>query len=139
MSWHVPMPGNTYDAAWAGNSDVVATNDGDGIPNLVWINTQNAATRKLTHVTGAAVAAAPSPGDTSIWFLSLYSRGYDLRRVSLAGSADTVRIALDTRLAPVSMNPPVPEPALDSNAVSGPRPYGLGTRQFRWFPLPAAD
>jgi hypothetical protein len=117
----------------------VVTNDASGIPNLVAVDIATEMTRPITHVTGAAVGAVPSPADTSIWFLSFYSRGYDLRRMRIPAPGDTTRVALDPRLVPAAMIPPIPAPAVDNNAVSSPRPYGMTPRLFRWFPLPAGD
>jgi Tol biopolymer transport system component len=133
------LDGNTYDAAWVGNGQIVATNDASGIPNLVRIDLESGTVRPTTHVTGAAVGAERNPADSSIWFLSFYSRGYDLRRIRASNANDTTTIALNQRLLPAAMMPSLPARDLDTNAVSSPRPYGLSPRLFRWFPLPAGD
>lgn len=135
----VPRGGNVYDAAWIAGDIVVATSDEDGIANLETIDVISGRARRLTHVTGAAVGAEVAPRDSSIWFLSLYSRGYDLRRVQPPVAGDSTLIAIDTRLAPASMIRPVEPPALAPNAVSSPRPFDLGARLYRWLPLPQAD
>jgi Tol biopolymer transport system component len=135
----VPRSGNVYDASWINGNIVVATSDEDGIANLETIDVENGRGRRITHVTGAAVGAEAVSRDSSIWFLSLYSRGYDLRRVRAPVSGDSSLIAVDTRLAPASRAQPTAIPPFESNAVSTPRPYGLGARLFRWLPLPQAD
>lgn len=135
----VPVGGNVYDGTWTGAHSLVATSDVDGIPNLFSIDMDSAAVRAITHVTGAAVAAARSPADGSIWFLSLYSRGFDLRRVVPRGVADTLTVATEPRLSPAARTPPVAAPALGVNHVSTPLPYGLGRRITHWFPSGVAD
>jgi Tol biopolymer transport system component len=135
----VPVGGNVYDASWIAGDIVVATSDEEGVPNLETIDVATGQSRRLTRVSGAAVGAEVSPRDSSIWFLSLYSRGYDLRRIQAPVAGTSSAIATDTRLAPASTTAPVSMPAFPVNDVSTPRPYGLGTRLFRWLPLPQAD
>ena len=135
----IDHPGNTYDASWITGGVVVATSDEDGIANLETIDVDSGHSRRLTHVSGAAVGAQVVARDSSIWFLSLYSRGYDLRRVRAGASGDSSLIAVDTRLSPASMSPPIAVPPFDTNAVSPPRPFDLRARLFRWLPLPQAD
>lgn len=135
----VPVAGNVYDASWIAGDLVVATSDEEGIANLVTIDVATGQSRRVTHVSGAAVAAEVAPRDSSIWFLSLYSRGYDLRRVRAPVTGGATMIGADTRLAPASMIPPVLMPPFATNAVSAARGFDLGTRLFRWLPLPQAD
>lgn len=135
----LPFHGNAYDASWVNRDAIVATSDVDGIPNLMALGVNATSPVRLTGVTGAAVAAEPVVRDSSIWFLSLYSRGYDLRRIAPHGRTEQPLIADDPRLAPAAMIPSVGVAPFASNAVSSPRPYGLGTRLFRWAPIPQAD
>jgi hypothetical protein len=135
----VPVSGNVYDASWIAGDIVVATSDEDGIANLETIDLSSGQSRRLTHVSGAAVGAEVAPRDSSIWFLSLYSRGYDLRRVRAPVAGGSSMIAADTRLAPASMLPPVEMPPFATNSVSAARPFDLSARLFRWLPLPQAD
>lgn len=135
----VPIGGNAYDAAWLAGDIVVATSDEEGIPNLATVDVQSGELHRITHVTGAAVAAEIAPRDSSIWFLSLYSRGYDLRRIRAPVAGTSSLIGADTRLTPASMQPPVSVPDFPTNAVSAPRPFDLSDRLFRWLPLPQAD
>jgi Tol biopolymer transport system component len=135
----VPRAGNVYDAAWVGGDVVVATSDEDGIPNLEMIDVATGRARRLTQVSGAAVGAEAVTRDSSIWFLSLYSRGYDLRRVHAPVAGDSSLVGVDTRLAPASMTPPTTVPPFATNPVSAARPFDLRARLFRWLPLPQAD
>lgn len=129
---------NQYDVAWATPSTIVLVSEEGGIANIEDVDLASGRSRSMTHVTGAAVAPEINPADGSVWFLSLYSRGYDLRRVA-APPANTDVIALDRALAPSVPVPPVVAPSFASNAVSDPRPYDLGARLFRWIPQPELD
>jgi Tol biopolymer transport system component len=143
----VPAPAddaNRYDGAWVSPRSVVAVSDASGIPNLEFISLDSTArATPLTRVTGAAVAPEPD-AKGRLWFLSLYSRGYDLRTVSappplpVAGAPPSIATADSLRgfVLPV---PPRPVSALPKNPVSSPRSFDLGARLFRWFPAPQAD
>ncbi len=131
--------GNAYDAAWAGADALVLTDDSDGTPEVKLHNLNTATTVRLTAVTGAAVAPEPSPRDSAIWFLSLHSRGYDLRRIPVRTIASIPDVAVDPLLVPAAERPPVDAPPFATSPVSPPRRYGLGNRLFRWAPLPHAD
>lgn len=135
----VPLDGNVYDASWIGTNVVVATSDADGIANLRTIDLTSGDTRRVTHVTGAAVGAEAAPRDSAIWFLSLYSRGYDLRRVRAPVSSDSTSVALSDRFVPAAMQPSTTMPAIAANDVSAPRRFDGSARLFRWLPLPQAD
>jgi hypothetical protein len=135
----LPAPGNAYDAAWLGNSYIVLTSDADGIPNLELVDINNRTYGRLTSVSGAAVAAEGVARDSSVWFLSLYSRGYDLRRVIPRPRRDSLDIAVDSSLSPAARILPVDVAPLPENPVSPPRSFGPGPRLFRWLPLPEAD
>ena len=135
----LPLAGNAYDGSWAGPNDVIATTDGSGIANLALVDVAANRAVQVTRVTGAAVGAERSPADSSIWFLSLYSRGYDLRRIRDFRPRDTTTIAENPSLVPAARIQPVNRPAFGVNAVSSPRSFDLGQRLFRWFPLPEGD
>ena len=131
--------GNEYDAAWIDANALVATSDATGTPNVVRIDLATGARAPLSNVTGAAVAPEPNPRDRSVWFLSLYSRGYDVRRMASASSTTTRAIALDSSLAPAAPIPVAPSRISSVNAVADPKPFGFGPRLFRWIPAPHAD
>jgi len=131
---------NAYDVSWAGPSTLVLVSEEGGVANIQRLDLSTGASRSITHVTGAAVAPETNPADGSVWFLSLYSRGYDLRRVAAAPPpADSAVIALDRDLAPAAPVAPVARAAFAVNAVSEPRPFGAGARLFRWIPQPELD
>ena len=130
---------NWYDAAWRDDQTLIAVGDPGGVPNLYRrrVSGPDSAWRRLTGVTGAAVAPAVDRRDGSIWFLSLYSRGYDLRRIDAATAEPP--LALSSSFAPAVPDVPTTPARLDSNTVSSPRGYGFGARSLRWLPLPEAD
>ena len=125
-----------YDVAWlAAGEGLVYVSERGGIPNIESIDLHSGVTRALTRVTGAALAPAPNPADGSIWFLSLHSRGLDVRRLV----PDNIRIPghvdLPQRLGPVvPQRPAFVADTLRRGPVGTPRAYGLGPRQTRWFP-----
>jgi len=130
--------GNEYDAAWIDASTLVATSDATGAPNVVRIDLTTGTRTGLSNVTGAAVAPEPNPRDRSVWFLSLYSRGYDVRRMAGA-PITTPPTVLDASLAPAAPIPVGPSRIGGVNPVSEPKPFGFGPRLFRWIPAPHAD
>lgn len=130
-----------YDATFAPDGRmIIATSEAGGIPDLERIDTLGTVTR-LTSVTGAAVGADVAP-DGAVWFLSLYARGYDLRRLSDSAPpapAYSLTMALLDSVAPVL--PPrrartfadsVRRPALAT--IGEDERYGLGPSRVRWFP-----
>jgi hypothetical protein len=136
-----PDGANRYDAAWLDADEVVTTSDRGGIANLERLNLRTLAIRQLTSVTGAAVAAEPNRADSSIWFLSLYARGYDVRRLARSASPPTPPLprTIDSSLVPALSPRPQPRPQFGGGDVSPPRAFGLTPRLFRWIPQPSLD
>src|SRR5262245_60169177 len=136
-----PDGANRYDAAWLDADEVVTTSDRGGIANLERLHLRTLATRQLTSVTGAAVGAEPNPADSSIWFLSLYARGYDVRRLAPSASPPTTPFprAIDSTTVPALSPRPVQRPQFGGGSVSTPRSFGLTPRLFRWLPQPSLD
>ena len=127
---------NRYDAAFVTADTVVVVSEAGGVANLERVAISTGAAQPLTGVTGAAVAPEPNHADGSIWFLSLYSRGYDLRRTSATQRPVGTAATLPDSLTPAAPVAPVERPALSENGVSTPRAYGLGPRTTRWLPVP---
>lgn len=130
--------GNRYDAAWLDGATVVAVSDRSGIANIISLNVSTRESRTISAVTGAAVAPEPNPADGSVWFLSLYSRGYDLRRLTPSPSTDLPRVVASGRLVP-ALSPPAAPREPGTNPVSEPRRFGFAPRLFRWIPQPGVD
>ena len=91
----------------------------------------------LTRTQGAALAPAPLPDGSALFFLSLQPDGFDLRRLPLdAAVAAAVPAApeLPHELAPAVPPPAPPRPEPFARAeVSPGKPYGLGRQEL--FPL----
>jgi Tol biopolymer transport system component len=129
---------DAYDAAWRDSTSLVATTNATGVPQLERVNLATRERLQLTDVTGAAVAGEPSPSDSSVWFLSLYSRGYDVRRVRWSSTLPVAQ-PIVSALIPAAAVAPAAVPAFAMTTPSSPRPFGLAPRLFLWIPVPRAD
>jgi hypothetical protein len=108
-----------------------------GIANLQIVPMDGGPPRSLTRVTGAVLGPEVSRADGSIWFLSMRSGGYDLRRLATPdkGVAGDI-VAVQGPLAPAA--PPTPSMAelpstMDANSTTS-HDYGLGPRRWRLLP-----
>jgi hypothetical protein len=130
---------NAYDASWSSPTTIVFVSDEGGINNVYQLDLSTGSRGSITQVTGAAVAPETNPADSSVWFLSLYSRGYDVRRIARTTWSDRT-LALNPRLAPaIPLQLPPVAPTFAINAVSPPRAFGLRPRLFRWIPVGTGD
>jgi Tol biopolymer transport system component len=130
---------NEYDAAWIDSTSLVAVSDDGGVIDVERIELPRGERRTLSHVTGAAVAPEPNRADHSVWFISLFSRGYDLRRIERDTATGLAPALLAGGLEPVLPAPRQPSTIGSRDSVPPPRPFGLGPRLFRWIPAPQAD
>jgi hypothetical protein len=129
---------NRFDPAWLYATSLVVTSDRNGTANLerLDLGPGRAAARALTRVTGAAIAPEPDRADGSIWFLSLHSRGYDVRRLpSPAPVVDGDSPLLDAKLAPVVLEPSQTVHAFAASPTSPAGDYGVSPRSMRWLPI----
>jgi Tol biopolymer transport system component len=128
---------NRYDAQWLpgrGDTLLVAVSERGGIPNLELVNTTSASVRALTRVTGAALAPDVNPKDSSIWFLNLQSRGFDVRRTPRGMRiADTAVAITSDRFGFAGLHAAAPT-SLGVRTVGPARAYGSGPRHNRWLP-----
>ena len=132
---------NRFDPDWIGSSALVVVSDRSGAPNLerIDLGPSGPTARALTRVTGAAVAPEVNPADSSIWFLSLHSQGYDARRLARPQPLpDAPSILLDSRLYPVVVMPSTGVRSFSPTSAAVERPYGLGARTTRWVPAAGA-
>jgi hypothetical protein len=136
---HFADAANRYDAAWISATQIVTVAERGGVANVETFDVAQLHPTQLTSVTGAAVAPEPQPRTNSIWFLSLYSRGYDLRKVDRATSHVASPAALSPSLAPAAPPTPPNVPAFTNNEVSTPTRFRLEPRLFRWIPQPYLD
>ena len=109
-----------YDASFLNGRRLVYVSDAGGVPNLETLDLDTRATVPLTRLVSAAFAPAASPGDSSVLFLSLHARGFDLRRVPVGGPAVPGVVALSPTLAPAA--PLAPAPADTFARIDPPRP-----------------
>jgi hypothetical protein len=116
----------------------VTTTNATGVPQIERVNLATHERRQITDVTGAAVAAEPNPSDAGVWFLSLYARGYDLRRLTWSASVP-VATQIAATLTPAAAVPPDPVHSFATDIPSAPRPFGLAPRLFLWLPIPRTD
>ncbi len=123
-----------FDAAFLPDGrSLVLTSTRGGVHNLEVLELESGLTRPLTRVLGAAVAPAPAP-DGSIFFLSLHSRGWDLRRIA-AEAPSPGPVALDPALSPASPVGPAVVDTFPAAAIGPVRPYGVGPRFLTVLPV----
>lgn len=136
---------NRFDPAWLGPSALIVTSDRSGTANIERLDlpagSGQPVAHALTRVAGAAIAPEPNRGDGSVWFLSLHSQGYDVRRlpspVSIRESAPSP--LLDSSLAPATIEPSRVVRAFTPTTLPGARSYGIGPRTRRWLPAASVD
>ncbi|MFO7894074.1 MAG: hypothetical protein R6U63_10080 [Longimicrobiales bacterium] len=124
-----------FDAEFLPDGRLVVTSTRGGIHDLERLDPGSGEVTPLTRVIGAAAAPAPA-GDSSVFFLSLHSRGWDLRRIALDHPPASPVVTADPAHYPVA---PVPvEPGETFRAVElddRVRPYGLGPRSRISLPM----
>jgi hypothetical protein len=124
-----------YEAAWLPDGErLVCTSTAGGIPDLELLDIAGGKTRPLTRVTGAAFAPAPDPAGPSVWFLELWSRGWDLRRLPDTTTDIGPPVTLDPTLTPAIPRPVETGVELAPAPVPPARPYGLGPRRHVLLP-----
>ena len=125
---------NRYDAQWLSGDTLVAVSERGGIPNLEKISVTDSRPITLTRLTGAAIASEVNRVDGSVWFLSMHSRGLDVRRLERAAPvADSVVEIRADRFGYAGMRGATPV-ELPATAAPPARPYGAGPRHQRWLP-----
>jgi hypothetical protein len=126
---------NRYDATWLGADSLIVVSERGGIANLEVMSIASGATRTLTRVTGAAVAPVVNRRDGSIWFLSLHSRGLDVRRLRDSDPrADSVVTIDAERFGYAGAREPSAGMVLTVQPVPPSTGYGGGPAHLRWLP-----
>jgi hypothetical protein len=108
-----------------------------GVANLEMVPAEGGPPRSLTRVTGAVLGPEVSRTDSSIWFLSMRSGGYDLRRLStpdesVAGEVVAIQGPLAPAAPPTLARAGLPT-RMDTISTAS-REYGLGPRRWRFLP-----
>ncbi|MGD1147740.1 MAG: hypothetical protein ABR961_07320 [Thermoanaerobaculaceae bacterium] len=120
-----------YPAWGAGGKAVFASLGTQGFIDVVsWPVGGTGAPAAVTRTTGAALAPAPTPEGSAVYFLALNADGLDLRRLELPVSpAPEARPSL-ADLAPAARPvAPPPPPPLAATEVAASRAYGLGRQE----------
>ncbi|MDB4907487.1 MAG: hypothetical protein JWO05_2271 [Gemmatimonadetes bacterium] len=130
---------NRFDADFLpGDSALVATSERGAIANLERISLADGSVRPLSRVTGAAVGSA-TDARGAIWFLSLHSAGYDLRRMLPRDSVPHPELAgpgvesFVTRVHVGARDAGLPD-TVPRGARLSERTYGIGPRVSRVVP-----
>jgi hypothetical protein len=124
-----------YAPSFTAGRELVAVSEAGGIANLEFIPLDSGATRTLTRVTGAVLAPDVNRTDGSVWYLTLRTGGYDLRRIQPSETTTAEQIVSiqgdQVPAAPPSLLSP---PALPDSTAVGEQSYGLGPREWRVLP-----
>jgi len=133
---------NEYDPTWVSGTSLALASDASGAPAIETLDLSAGTRRRLTAITGAAVAPDANRRDSSVWFLSLYSRGYDLRRLPATGPGVGAVASLaaiggpsSAAVAPRSVS----DVEFATGVVSPSRPFRFTPRFLRWIPEVHAD
>lgn len=131
---------NRFDPDWLSASALVVVSDRSGTPNLerLELDSRGDASPSLTRVSGAAIAPAVNPADGSVWFLTLHSRGYDVRRLAPpAPLNDAASPLLNTQLVPAVVAKTTAVRSFPPSSTTPERRYANSLLGVRW--LPAAS
>jgi hypothetical protein len=109
-----------------------------GIPNVERLPLDGGTPTSITRVTGAALAPAFSGAKREVYFLSLETRGFNLRRVALDSAARGPLVHTPSGLAPVATLGVVPADTFRASAAIASTPYGVGPHGFKLVPSIAA-
>lgn len=117
----------------ADGKQLIVVSERGGIANLEAIDLASRGTRSLTRVVGS-LASPDVSGDGRVYFLSLHSRGYDVRRLTLQSAPAHSVLTLAPNLFPVSPRAPFSRPSFATGRVNGPHDYLTGPRRWRILP-----
>ena len=120
---------------WGANGDTVFASVGQGgfIDLFAFAADGSGAGERITNTVGAAMAPAPSPDGSKLYFLGLQAGGLDLRTMKLGdlGAGGSPRAVLAAELAPAVRPTRPPAPPVLAAALVGPgRLYGIGRQEL---------
>jgi len=120
--------------AWGGDGQTVFASVGQGgfVDLCALAADGRGAPERVTNTIGAALAPAPTPDGSGLFFLGLQADGLDLRTIKLSQPpAASPAPALGSELAPAVRPTPPAAPAPLVAAPVGPgRPYGFGRQEL---------
>ena len=139
------VPWDRYDVTPTREGDaVLLTSEESGTPQLVRYTLASGREQAVSRVFGAAMAPSPFPGDSSLLFLSLHPRGYELRRLTMRDTGVApVPPALRARLSDPRAGAVVTQPPrgggmrFDTASAIRTRAYGVGSQRMNLFPMGA--
>ena len=120
-----------HSPVWSGFSLIVVSELG-GIPHLELVDSAGGI-HVVTRALGAALAPDHHALGGALWYLDLQPKGLDVRRYFGAFTPSPDTLQLPRTLAPVAQVPAPTARNFDSSAVSA-RDYGIGPRNWRYFP-----
>ena len=126
---------NRYDAQWATGDTLIVVSERGGIPNLEYLSVVDSSVRAVTRVTGAALAPDVNRADGSTWFLTLHSRGLDIRRLAKNAPLADTAVTIDAGRFGFAGVQPRREGLELAERRPGPSDgYGFGVSHARWLP-----
>ena len=129
-----------YDASFSADGRALyLVSESGGIPNVERLPLEGGAPTTMTRVTGAVQSPAPNEPKREVYFLSMETRGFNLRRVAL----DSVAPGPVVAIASPSLVPAAPRRGFAADtfaavAADAPRSYGAGPRRHRLVPFLSA-
>jgi len=124
--------GEVVDFAWRGDGSLLYATVARGGALEIEALAVTAAARahRVTRSAGAALAPAPTPDGTALYYLALDAEGLDVRRLAL--DAATVQTGAAQAAGPAGPAPAAPPAAAAAAAAVLPsHPYGLGRAEWR--------
>jgi hypothetical protein len=122
---------------WGAGGKAVFASVGEGgfVDIVAFTPDGDSSGERITTTIGAALAPAPVPNGSGVFFLGLQADGLDLRAIKLPQPPTAApEAALAVGLAPAVRPTPPPEPApLSTAPVGNSRFYGVGRQE--WAPL----
>ena len=123
-----------FDAEFLDDGRLVLTSTRGGIHDVEILDPATGEVVPVTRVVGSA--GAPSAGAGSdIFFLSLHSRGWDLRRIARDAPPATPIVVTAPTAFPAATVPLGPGDTFPAATLEDPRPYGFGPRTRVLLPM----
>ena len=128
-----------YDASFSADGRALyLISEAGGVPNVERLPLSGGAPSMLTRVTGAVLSPAPNEAKREVYFLSMLTRGNDLRRVPLDSAARGPVVSIPASLVPAAPRRGFVADTFRSVAAVEAKPYGAGPRRHRALPFLSA-
>ena len=130
----LPLPDGSSlrQPAWSADGQSIFVSLGRGGLLEVWrLPLDGAAPQQITHSHGLALAPEPTPDGEAVFYLTMDSKGLDLRRLELGAALSPVELS-EAPALPVLRPPPAAAAQLELRPLERePRSYGLGRLEAR--------